>query len=300
MSVQTLTQPELVMPAKGAVLPGGLNVRRAIPQARRRMVGPFVFLDEMGPAELIAPKSADVLAHPHIGLSTLTYLFAGEGLHKDSLGSVQRILPGEVNWMAAGRGIVHAEFMRGGGAGTLHGLQFWVAHPDGAEEREPSFVHYGAEATRSGGEGGVRWTLISGALWGERTDIQVTSPLFLVEAQLEAGAILELPPDYDERAVYVVEGEAIVGTAALKGGDVALLPKRGTVPVVARDDARLILFGGDPLGSPRHIRWNFVSSSKERLDEATEDWRHQRFARIPGEDRYIPLPGDGDAPVFYP
>ncbi|HLT31641.1 MAG TPA: pirin family protein [Myxococcaceae bacterium] len=300
MTAQSLTEPELVMPAKGALLPGGLHVRRAIPQARRRMVGPFIFLDEMGPAELVAPKSADVLAHPHIGLSTLTYLFAGEGLHKDSLGSVQRILPGEVNWMAAGGGIVHAEFMRGGGAGNLHGLQFWVAHPDGAEERDPSFTHYDADATRSGGEGGVHWTLISGSLWGERTDIQVTSPLFLVEARLEAGAVLELPAEYDERAVYVLSGEAVAGTTGLKSGDVALLPRRGTVPVVAREDARVILFGGDPLGSPRHIRWNFVSSSKDRLAQAAEDWRQRRFPRIPGEDRYIPLPGDGNAPVFYP
>src|SRR5690606_300586 len=124
-------------------------------------------------------------AHPHIGLSTLTYLFEGEGLHKDSLGYVQKILPGEVNWMAAGKGIVHAEFMRGDTRGAVHGLQFWVAHPDGAEEREPSFAHYGVEATRSGEDGGVRWTLISGALWGERTDIEVSSPLFLAEARLE-------------------------------------------------------------------------------------------------------------------
>lgn len=300
MSSQALTEPELVMPAKEAMIPGGLNVRRAIPQARRRMVGPFIFLDEMGPAELMAPKSADVLAHPHIGLSTLTYLFEGEGLHKDSLGSVQRILPSEVNWMAAGKGIAHAEFMRGDLAGALHGLQFWVAHPDGAEERAPSFTHYGADATRSGGEGGVRWTLVSGSLWGERTDVEVTSPLFLVDARMEAGAILELPAEHDERAVYVLSGEAVVGTTGLGSGDVAMVPKGGTVPVVARDDARIILFGGDPLGSPRYIRWNFVSSSKERLADAAADWQANRFPRIPGEDRYIPLPEDGDAPVFYP
>lgn len=292
---------ELLLEARTATLPGGLQVHRAIPQARRRMVGPFVFCDEMGMADFQPAEQARVLTHPHIGLSTLTYLFRGEGLHKDSLGSVQRILPGEVNWMTAGRGITHAEFMGSGpAAGTLHGMQFWVALPREREEQAPTFSHFDVGATRVLEEGGVTSRLVSGALWGERAEVEVSSPLFLVDVWLEAGAVLQLPATYPERAAYVVSGCVEVESARIGAKEIGFFPPKQEVLLRARDPSRLILLGGEPLEGPRHIRWNFVSSSKDRLAQAVDDWRAQRFPRVPGEKSFIPLPEDGDAPVNYP
>jgi len=292
---------ELLLEARAATLPGGLQVHRAIPQARRRMVGPFVFLDEMGPADLQPDAPARVLTHPHIGLSTLTYLFEGEGLHKDSLGSVQRILPGEVNWMTAGRGITHAELLGPGqGSSRVHGLQLWVALPGAREEQAPTFSHFDASATRLFEEGGVSGRLVSGTLWGERAAVEVSSPLFLVDAWLEAGAVLQLPATHPERAAYVVSGGVELGAARIREKEIGFFPAGGEVLLCATERTHLVLLGGEPLEGPRHIRWNFVSSSKDRLAQAVEDWRHQRFPRVPGETRFIPLPEDGDAPVDYP
>jgi redox-sensitive bicupin YhaK (pirin superfamily) len=291
---------ELVMPARQADLPGGLHVRRAIPQAQRRMVGPFVFVDLMGPAAFPADREAAVLPHPHIGLATITYLFEGEGLHRDSLGTVQRILPGEVNWMAAGRGIVHSERMRSGSSGRVFGAQIWVALPRRLEESEPTFEHYDAAAVPILEEGGVTTRLIAGSLFGASSGVRTSSPLFYAEARMEAGAVLRLPAEYDERAAFVVEGAAALSRTTLRTGEIAFFRRGTEVLCRAEEPTRLLLLGGEPLEGPRYISWNFVSSSKERLRQAASDWRHQRFARVPGEAAYLPLPEDGDAPVDYP
>lgn len=292
---------ELVLAAKSAELPGGLHVRRALPQARRRMVGPFVFIDQMGPATLGAGQETKVLAHPHIGLSTLTYLFEGEGLHKDSLGRVQKILPGEVNWMTAGKGVVHAEFMRAPAQPhRLFGVQLWVALPKELEECEPSFDHYDTSAVPLLEDGGVTTRLIAGSLWGARSQVKTSSPLFYCESILEAGAVLELPPEYEERSAFIVEGSVEIGAMTLGSGELAFFEKGATMLLRAREATRLLLLGGEPLEGPRHIAWNFVSSSRDRVSQAIEDWRNHRFPRVPGEDQFIPWPADGDAPVFYP
>lgn len=295
-----LEEVELVLEAKRAELPGGLFVKRAIPQRQRRIVGPFVFVDQMGPANFPPERGADVLSHPHIGLSTLTWLFQGEGIHKDSLGYVQPLRPGEVNWMTAGKGIVHAEFMRGGSDARLYGVQTWVALPKRDEESDPSFAHYGREAVPSWEEGGVRFKLIAGELWGERSRVRVSSPLFYVEAGMDAGAKLVLPAAYEERAIYLVEGAIELGDRSLAAGEMAFFHPGREIPVRAEVPSLLLLLGGEPLDGPRHISWNFVSSSRDRLVQAAEDWRNLRFPRIPGEKAFIPLPRDGSEPVNYP
>lgn len=291
---------ELLLMARNAELPGGLHVKRAIPQRQRRMVGPFVFVDQMGPSSFAPGTGADVLSHPHIGLSTITWLFEGEGIHKDSLGSVQRLLPGEVNWMTAGRGIVHAELMRAGGEGRLSGVQTWVALPLDQEECDPSFEHYGTEAVPRFDEGGVQGCLIAGSLFGLRSQVRTSSPLFYAEVRMETGATIELPPGYDERAAYVVEGRVALRETAVQPGEIAIFPRGRGVLLRAEAPTLVMLLGGDTLDGPRHISWNFVSSSRERLAQASDDWRNQRFPRIPGERAYIPLPTDGSEPVNYP
>jgi hypothetical protein len=291
---------ELVMLARSVDLPGGLPVRRAIPQARRRMVGPFVFVDQMGPASLPADHESTVLAHPHIGLSTITYLFEGEGMHRDSLGTVQRILPGEVNWMTAGQGIVHSERMRVGASGRMYGVQIWVALPQRLEESAPTFEHYDVSAVPLLVDGGITTRLIAGSLFGARSGVKTSSALFYAEAQLEEGAVLRLPAEYDERATFVVEGSVTLTETTLRSGEIAFFQRGAEVLLRANEPTRLLLLGGEPLEGPRYISWNFVSSSKERLKQAASDWRHQRFTRVPGETAYIPLPEDGNAPVNYP
>lgn len=291
---------ELVMLARSVDLPGGMPVRRAIPQARRRMVGPFVFVDQMGPASLPAGQESTVLAHPHIGLSTITYLFEGEGTHRDSLGTVQRILPGEVNWMTAGQGIVHSERMRVGASGRMFGVQIWVALPQRLEESAPTFEHYDVSAVPLLVDGGVTTRLIAGSLFGAKSGVKTSSALFYAEAQLEEGAVLRLPAEYDERATFVVEGSVTLTETTLRSGEIAFFQRGTEVLLRAKEPTRLLLLGGEPLEGPRYISWNFVSSSKERLKQAASDWRHQRFARVPGETAYIPLPEDGNAPVYYP
>lgn len=291
--------PELVLAARSADLPGGLRVLRALPRRERRMVGPFVFVDQMGPAALPAGEEVTVLPHPHVGLSTVTYLFEGEALHRDSLATVQRILPGEVNWMTAGAGIVHSERLRPAG-GRVFGIQLWVALPRAVEECPPRFEHYGAGAVAVGEEGGLTLRVIAGALGGLRSAVETSSPLFYAEAVLAAGAALPLAPEYDERAVFVVEGAIEVAGTPVRQGDLAVLRRGGEALVRAEGPARLLLLGGEPMDGPRHVSWNFVSSSRERLLQAASDWRAQRFPRIPGETRYLPLPEDGGAPVAYP
>lgn len=273
---------------------GGFEVGRVLPQARRRMVGPFVFLDEMGPADFPAglDRKVDVRPHPHIGLSTLTYLFEGEITHRDSLGTHQVIRPGEVNWMTAGRGITHSErFERARREGLhLHGLQAWVALPEGEEDCEPDFSHHAADALPGGREGGLSWRLVAGRLDGASAGVPVRSPLFYLHWELDGGARARLPEGLGERAVYVLSGELESGTTRIGPGQLAVLPARGELRFVARMPTRAVALGGESLG-PRHIDWNFVASRRERIEQAREDWRAGRFKLPQGDDQeWIPLP----------
>lgn len=292
------TALELVLPARSAELPGGLAVRRALPRRQRRMVGPFVFVDQMGPAPLAADREVTVLPHPHIGLSTITYLFEGEGLHRDSLGTVQRILPGEVNWMTAGRGITHSErFERARReGGPLDGIQSWVALPVEAEETEPTFSHHDVDELPSFEEAGAAGRLIAGSLWGLSAPVNVHSPLFYVHWALESGASASLPAEYPERAVYVASGAVEVGARRFEAGQMLVLEPRAAVTLKAAEPSAILALGGEPVG-PRFIEWNFVSSSQERIEQAKADWRAGRM-KLPDLDNqeWIPLPPDPREP----
>ena len=285
----------------------GFRVRRALPTARRRMVGPFIFLDQMGPEILRDGRGLDVAPHPHIGLATVTYLFEGELLHRDSLGVVQPILPGEVNWMTAGRGIAHSERtpgeLRTASGAPLFGIQSWVALPQRNEEDEPAFAHHGAsELPVSEGEG-KRVRLIAGSLYAMRSPARTLSEMFYADAALEAGARLEVPSVYEERAAYVVTGsiELPGGEGPYEAGQLLVFKPGEAITLKATAPARLMLLGGEPLEGRRHIWWNFVSSSRERIEQAKEDWKEGRFATVPGETELIPLPESRPAPVVrYP
>jgi redox-sensitive bicupin YhaK (pirin superfamily) len=272
---------------------GGFEVRRALPSARRRMVGPFVFLDQMGPATFRGGKGLDVRPHPHIGLATVTYLFDGAILHRDSLGTVQLIEPGAVNWMTAGRGIVHSErtppeARRDGG--SLSGIQTWVALPRAHEETEPSFAHTPAAALPTLDGGGVRIRVIAGTLHGARSPVRVFSETIYADAALAAGARLEIPAEQEERAAYVVEGAVEESGASFGAGQLLVLRPGAPVVLRAGSAARVLVLGGEPMDGPRHIWWNFVGSSAERIDRAADDWKAGRFAPVPGETERIPLP----------
>ena len=282
----------------------GFMVRRALPAAARRMVGPFVFLDEMGPTRFTPGAGLDVRPHPHIGLATVTYLFEGEILHQDSLGVRQPIRPGDVNWMIAGRGIVHSErtpqALRASGS-SAWGLQSWLALPAHEEERAPSFRHHPAAELPQRSADGVQVTLILGTLLGLRSPVQILSPTFYAAATLEAGAELELPPEHEERAAYILDGSIAVDGASFPRGRL-LVFRAGLRPrLKAESRARLMLLGGQTLG-PRFMWWNFVSSSKERIEHAKQDWKAGRFGAVPGDPEFIPLPEERKPPppVDYP
>ncbi|HEY2444203.1 MAG TPA: pirin family protein [Rhizomicrobium sp.] len=284
---------EVVIPARKKDLGGGLEVGRVLPFAKHRMVGPFIFLDHMGPADFAAGRGIDVRPHPHIGLATITWLFDGEILHRDSLGSAEAILPGEVNWMTAGRGIVHSE--RTGPAvrargGKLHGIQSWVALPLEAEESRPSFSHYGAGSLPTFDHDGAHGTLIAGTAYGLTSRVSTFSPIFYVHVELAPGTRIALPPEHDERAAYVVSGCIESNGETYKAGHLLVFGK-GDATIAASDvPARLMLLGGAGVG-PRHIWWNFVSSSLDRMEAAREEWRAGRMALPPGDDgEFIPLP----------
>jgi redox-sensitive bicupin YhaK (pirin superfamily) len=290
---------DLVIPARRKDL-GGFEVGRALPFARRRMVGPFIFFDHIGPAELAAgiPRSMDVRPHPHIGLSTLTYLFAGEIMHRDSLATEQAIRPGEVNWMTAGRGITHSERFERARAegGLLHGIQAWIALPEQDEETNPAFSHHGAASLPSWELPGVRVRLIAGDSEGMRAPVHTHSPLFYLHWQMDAGAIAELPAEYSERAIYVVSGSIDVQARRFDAGQMLVLSGNRAVPIQAHTSATLMLLGGEPVGK-RHIEWNFVSSSRERIEQAKADWRAGRM-KLPDldHDEFIPLPEESPPP----
>jgi redox-sensitive bicupin YhaK (pirin superfamily) len=280
---------------------GGFEVGRVLPYAKRQMVGPFIFFDHFGPVDFPPgiPRSVDVRPHPHIGLSTVTYLFDGEIMHRDSLGSEQPIRPGAVNWMTAGRGITHSErFERARKeGGPMHGIQSWVALPKEVEDTEPSFRHYGANDLPVYEVGGVWARLVAGEALGARSPVRTHSPLFYIHSQLEAGARLEVPARYPERAAYVAAGTIELDGERYETGQMLVFGS-GEKPVInARTPAIVMLLGGEPLGE-RYIEWNFVSSSKERIEQAKADWRAGRM-KLPDLDNseFIPLPGDPPPPA---
>ncbi len=280
---------------------GGFEVGRVLPRARRRMVGPFAFFDHMGPVDLPRdlPADVDVRPHPHIGLSTVTYLFEGEIMHRDSLDSEQAIRPGEVNWMTAGRGITHSErFEKARARGDrVHGIQSWVALPVEREETDPAFFHYsGADLPAYQGDG-LFARLIAGEAFGAKAMVRTHSPMFYVHWQLQAGAKAELPAEYPERAAYVVAGEVEIEGRRIAGGRMAVFAPGQPILFTALTAAAVMLLGGEPLG-PRFIEWNFVSSRRERIEQAKADWRAGRM-KLPDRDNreFIPLPGDPPPPA---
>lgn len=275
-------------------LGGGFVVRRLLPHARRRNVGPFIFFDHFGPAEELPGASHDVRPHPHIGLATVTYLFDGAMTHRDSLGSDQLIEPGAINWMTAGRGIVHSErrpehlrdqrFVN-------HGLQLWTALPLDAEEVEPSFSHTPAEAIPEASVGAARVRVLVGEAFGARSPVPALARTLYLDVWLPAGGRLELPPLVAEQALYAVEGGLEIDGEPLPERDMAMLDAAAPAQVVAPAGARLVVIGGDPLDAPRHLWWNFVSSRKDRILQASADWEAMRMGTIPGDDReFIALP----------
>jgi redox-sensitive bicupin YhaK (pirin superfamily) len=301
------TSLETIVVTRVRDLVDGFKVRRVLPSARRRMVGPFIFLDQLGPEVLGAGRGLDVAPHPHIGLATVTYLFMGELLHRDSLGTVQFIRPGEVNWMTAGRGIAHSERTPDEtrrAESNLFGVQSWVAFPQRYEETEPDFGHYEADELPVIEGEGVRLRLIAGALHGARSPVHTLSEMFYADIILAKGARFQVPTDYEERAAYVVEGaiELEQDDATFNAGQLLVLKPGAEITLAAPASfpARLMLLGGEPLDGPRHIWWNFVSSSRERIEQAKEDWKAGRFAPVPDETELIPLPESGPAVVRYP
>ncbi|MET0625026.1 MAG: pirin family protein [Pyrinomonadaceae bacterium] len=299
---------EAVIATRARDLVEGFKVRRVLPSAKRRMVGPFIFLDQMGPEILRAGRGLDVAPHPHIGLATVTYLFDGELLHRDGLGTVRTIRPGEVNWMTAGRGIAHSERTppeaRRGGS-ELFGVQSWVALPLRHEESEPDFAHHDAGELPVVEGDGKRVRLIAGSLYGARSPVSTTSEMFYADATLGPDAVIEVPAEQEERAAYVVEGsiELLPEREVYVAGQLLIFKPRAQVLLkgAAAKPARLMLLGGEPLEGPRHIWWNFVSSSPERIEQAKLDWSEGRFAPVPGETERIPLPApSGPVVVRYP
>ena len=272
---------------------GGFEVRRLLPSAERRSVGPFVFFDQMGPAELAPGSGIDVRPHPHIGLATVTYLFAGTIVHRDSLGSVQSIEPGAVNWMTAGRGIVHSERSDNElrkQRQKLYGIQIWVALPKQHEEADPDFTHYAAALLPELEGEGKTVRVIAGSLFGKTSPVKTFSKLFYGETVCRPGASLVLENEYEERGIYLLEGSVEIAGQTFEPGRLLVFSSGDQVKVKARSAARLLLFGGEPLDGPRHLWWNFVSSSLERIEQAKADWKAGRFAPVPGDSEFIPLP----------
>ncbi|MFO0600904.1 MAG: pirin family protein [Myxococcaceae bacterium] len=275
---------------------GDFTVQRALPLRERRFVGPFCFLDHMGPHTSVGSATGGVGPHPHIGLSTVTFLFDGQGLHRDSLGTEQLITPGDVNWMTAGRGIVHSERTPAsliGKSSTMHGLQIWVGLPTANEEDAPSFQHVGKKDLPRLDTDGLSGTLVLGSWGALRSPVRISSPLSYAVLELDAGADFLLPPEHPERAVYVVEGQVTVGDEPAGPHEIVHLDPGEERWLTALTPARVAILAGQPLDGPRYLLWNFVSSRKARLDQAREDWIARRFPTIPGDaDERIPYPGE--------
>ena len=286
--------PTLIADARVHDLGDGFMVRRMLPVLQARHVGPFVFFDHIGPATFPAGKGMDVRPHPHIGLATLTWLFDGSIRHRDSMGSLADIRPGEVNWMTSGHGIAHSERTppqeRQDGH-TLHGIQVWVALPQADAEVAPEFHHHDRDALPQIRQPGVAAVLIAGSAYGERSPVKVFAPMFFLEVSLEAGAELALPAEHAERGVLVVEGAVRWGGLEIGAAQMAVQTGSSAPPLRALEASRLMLFGGAPLDGERHLWWNFVASTRERIEQAKADWREGRFPKVSGDDKeFIPLP----------
>jgi redox-sensitive bicupin YhaK (pirin superfamily) len=275
-------------------LGGGFVVGRVLPSVSRRMVGPFIFVDHMGPVDLAPgiPTSLDVRAHPHIGLSTVTYLYDGAMTHRDSLGNHQEIRPGEVNWMVAGRGITHSERFEAARAhgAHMHGIQAWVALPNGDEETAPAFFHHDGADLPQWQAGGVRGRLIAGTLHGMHAKVRIHSPLFYAHWDMDAGATQMLGHEHRERAIYVAAGSVTIGGRVIATGQMAVVTPGIDVDITSNTAATVMALGGEPVGE-RFLFWNFVSSSRDRIEQAKEDWRRRRMKLPDGDDQeFTPLP----------
>jgi redox-sensitive bicupin YhaK (pirin superfamily) len=273
---------------------GDFEVRRALPSAQRQMVGPFIFFDQFGPVVMRSGQGMDVRPHPHIGLSTVTWVFDGVIQHKDSLGSDQSIKPGELNWMTAGRGIVHSERTPPAERGkerSMYGIQSWVALPKQHENVLPGFEHVADVDLPLLADGGRKVRVIAGSIYGTSSPVKTHSDLFYADVALEAGARLPLPVEHVERGIYVAEGSIEVSGERHEAGRLLLFKPSDPIVISTRTGARFMMLGGEPMDGPRYIWWNFVSSSKEKIEAAKEDWKNARFDIVPGDEKdFIPLP----------
>ena len=296
---------EIVIEARNASIATGLNVRRILPFRMRRMVGPFIFMDHAGPVELSVPESTnmDVLPHPHIGLSTVSYLFGGQVTHRDSLGVEQIIRPGEVNWMTAGKGIAHSERFEDPSAlasGQLEMIQTWVALPEKDEESSPSFDNYKPEQLPIYTDKGIWMRLIAGNAYGLRNDVKTHSPLFYLHVNIDAGAKFTLPREHSERGIYIAKGSIELSGQTYTAGQMLVFTKEAEPVLKAKENSVLMMLGGEPLGN-RYIWWNFVSSRKERIEQAKADWKEGRIILPPNDNQeFIPLPNDRSKPAGGP
>lgn len=296
---------DLVIPTRQAEITPGFSVKRILPYQLRRMIGPFIFMDHGGPVDIPQQRGSnlDVLPHPHIGLSTVSYLFSGNVTHRDSLGVEQVIKPGEVNWMTAGRGIAHSERFEDPAilaGGQLEMIQTWVALPEKDEEGDPSFMNYKAEQLPVFTDKGIWMRLIAGDAYGLTSSVKTTSPLFYVHIVLQQGAHFGLPTGHSERGAYIVKGSLEVNGVTYTAGNLLVFTKGVDPLIIAKEAATLMMLGGEHLGD-RHIWWNFVSSRKERIEQAKEDWKQGRIILPPNDNHeFVPLPEDKYRPVGGP
>ena len=296
---------DIVIESRKASIAPGFEVKRILPFRLRRMVGPFIFMDHGGPISLPAPTTTnlDVLPHPHIGLSTVSYLFSGKVTHRDSLGVQQEIKPGEVNWMTAGKGIAHSERFEDPAVlagGELEMIQTWVALPEKEEEGDPSFTNYTADQLPIFTDTGVWMRLIAGDAYGLQSNVRTASPLFYLHVILHEGARFGLPKEHSERGVYIVKGSLEVNGTLYTEGKLMVFTKGADPVIIAKEASTLMILGGEPLGD-RYIWWNFVSSRKERIEQAKEDWKQGRILLPPNDNaEFIPLPDDHSKPAGGP
>lgn len=274
---------------------GGFLVGRLIPFRRKRMVGPFIFIDHMGPSPIGPGRYMDIGQHPHIGLSTLTFLFEGAMLHKDSLGVVQEIVPGSVNWMTAGSGVVHTELtperLKDGQEHTIHGFQIWVALPKDKEDIEPSFFHIDGSELPRWQVDGVRYKLVAGEAFGHRSPVPVYSPLFMLEVETDHATIVNTGNALQgEIGICVVRGSVTIDGDVIESGNMLVSRTKDHCSFAVSEDAHLLLFGGQPFEEERHIYWNFVSTEKAKIEAAKEAWKNKTFKMVDGETSYVPLP----------
>jgi redox-sensitive bicupin YhaK (pirin superfamily) len=274
---------------------GGFSVRRALPSPKRQMVGPFIFWDQMGPAEFALGEGIDVRPHPHIGLATVTYLFEGEIVHRDSLGSAQPITPGDVNWMTAGKGIVHSERTapewKANPSRRMFGIQSWVALPKAAEKAAPEFFHHGKASLPFFEDQGARVRIIAGSLYGKASPVHTFSEMFYADAELAAGAKLPLPAGHEERAIYIATGEIEIAGDRFEASRLLVFRPGDEITISSPAESRILVLGGEPMDGQRYIWWNFVSCSRERIEQAKEDWAQKRFDIVPGDEtEFILLP----------